>query len=144
MVTTSKESESALTKPRQGLRILVADDDPVNRRLDAMLLERAGFDAVIVEDGLYALEALHSGVFDLILLDIDMPGLSGFETSERIRSGGGGQLHTEAIILALTGFSGDHGKQSCLDAGMDGVLAKPLDMHALAPWIAKALSKSGG
>jgi CheY-like chemotaxis protein len=107
-----------------------------------MLLERAGLDAVIVDDGLYALEALKSDFFDLILLDIDMPGLSGLETAMRIRSGVAGQRQAEAVILALTGYSGDHDKQTCLDAGMEGVLSKPLDMHILAPWLAKALSKS--
>ena len=72
------------------------------------------------------------------------PGLDGLETAKRIRDGEGGQFHAGTIILALTGFSGDHDKQSCLDAGMDGLLGKPLDMHALAPWLAKALSKSNG
>ena len=145
MSTIGKISKKdAPTMPRKVVRILVADDDPVNRRLDEMLLERAGLEAVIVEDGLYALEALKTGTFDLILLDIDMPGLSGLETAKRIRGGIAGQLQAEAVILALTGYSGDHDKQSCLDAGMEGVLSKPLDMHVLAPWLAKALSKSGG
>jgi CheY-like chemotaxis protein len=145
MSTIGKKSERDIpVKPHRGVRILVADDDPVNRRLDGMLLERAGLDAVIVDDGLYVLEALTSDFFDLILLDIDMPGLSGLETARRIRLGVAGQRQAGAIILALTGYSGDHDKQTCLDAGMEGVLSKPLDMRAFAPWLAKALSKSDG
>ncbi|MBI4804966.1 MAG: response regulator [Desulfovibrio sp.] len=135
---------SASTIPRKALRILVADDDPVNRRLDAMLLERAGFENVVVDDGLYALEVLRSGYFDLILLDLDMPGLSGLETAKRIRGGVAGEHQAGAIILALTGYSGDHDHKSCLDAGMEGVLSKPLEMHDLAPWLAKALAKPDG
>jgi len=145
MTTMGRIFEKASpTMPRKGIRILVADDDPVNRRLDGMLLERAGLDTVIVDDGLSAIETLKTGFFNIILLDLDMPGLSGLETAKRIRTGVAGQQQAGAIILALTGYSGDHGQQTCLDAGMEGVLSKPLDMDDLAPWLAKALAKTGG
>lgn len=112
-------------------RILVADDDPVNRRLASMLLDRAGHDAVVVEDGLAAVDAFPSGGFDLILLDVDMPGLTGLEAAARIRAAEKAATIPRTIVVALTGYSGHHDRQVCLDAGMDDVLVKPLTPEAL-------------
>ena len=112
-------------------RVLIADDDPVNRRLGAMLLARAGLDAVVVEDGQAAVEALDGPPFDLILLDVDMPRLTGLEAATRIREAekAGGLSRTP--MVALTGHSGHHDRQTCLEAGMDDVLVKPLTPEAL-------------
>jgi len=119
----------------QTLRILVADDDPVNRRLYSMLLGRAGHQPEVVTDGLEALEALRVREFDLVLLDMSMPGLDGPETARRIRGGEAGQDRSGLPILAITGFSGREERQWCLEAGMNGVLVKPLTMAALEPWL---------
>ncbi|WP_243361995.1 response regulator [Fundidesulfovibrio terrae] len=111
-------------------RILVADDDPVNRRLASMLLDRAGHDAVVVEDGLAAVAAFPGG-FDLILLDVDMPGLTGLEAATRIRAAEKAATLPRTVVVALTGYSGHHDRQVCLEAGMDDVLVKPLTPEVL-------------
>lgn len=117
------------------LRVLVADDDDVNRRLAGIILSRAGVDATVVESGEAALAALHSASFDLILLDVEMPGLSGPETAQRIRSDHAtpGQC---TLIVALTAHSGHKEHACCLESGMDAVLVKPLSLERLSPFLA--------
>jgi CheY-like chemotaxis protein len=116
-------------------RILVADDDPVNRRLADMMLTRAGHAATVVDSGEAALAALRCARFDVILLDVEMPGLSGPETALRIRvecPPGPGPC---TAILALTGHCGPQERSRCLQSGMDAVLVKPLSLEALSPWL---------
>lgn len=115
-------------------RILVADDDEINRRLAGIILNRAGYEATVVESGEAALAALGDASFDLILLDVEMPGLSGPETAQRIR------LHHLTpgqctAIVALTAHSGHKEHACCLESGMDAVLVKPLSLKALSPWL---------
>lgn len=115
--------------------VLVADDDPVNRRLASLLLERAGHTVHAVASGFEALAALTSRAFDLVLLDFEMPGLSGPETARRIRSGDCGADAKCATILAVTGHCGHEERHCCLEAGMDGLIVKPLTRENLSPWI---------
>lgn len=128
-----------MTAPADGSsnpRILVADDDPVNRRLCSLILGRSGYESMVVADGLDVLEVLARERFDLVLLDVSMPGLDGPETARRIRRGDAGEEAAALTILAVTGFSGSDDHRACLDAGMDGVLVKPLSLKALEPWLA--------
>jgi len=118
------------------LRILVADDDPVNRRLSSLIIGRAGHESLAVADGLDVLEVLARERFDLVLLDVSMPGLDGPETTRRIRRGDAGEEASTLTILALTGFSDSEDHRVCLDAGMDAVIVKPLSVKALEPWLA--------
>lgn len=136
MVSDSSTSLSP-DQARTGLRILVADDDPVNRRLYSMLLGKSGHEAHVVEDGKGALEALAGERFDLVILDYSMPGLDGPETARRIRRGDAGQDGAGLTILAVTGYADGPEHQVCLDAGMDGVLVKPLTLTDLEPWLSR-------
>lgn len=134
------DHESTVTRMSSGneaippRRVLVADDDEVNRRLAGMILNRAGHEATVVESGEAALAALSSASFDLILLDVEMPGLSGPETAERIRRDHHATGH-RTVIVALTAHSGHKEHAICLECGMDAVLVKPLSLKALAPWL---------
>lgn len=124
-------SDNGAISPR---RILVADDDEVNRRLARMILCRAGHEATVVESGEAALAELHAASYDLILLDVEMPGLSGPETAQRIRR----DHHTPGhctVIVALTAHSGQKEHACCLESGMDAVLVKPLSLETLLPWL---------
>ncbi len=107
------------------LRILMAEDHPVNRRVAIRFLETLGQDAKIVEDGLLAVEAFQAERFDLVFLDIQMPKLDGFEALKMIRE------HENAHgfrtpVFALTAFAMKGDKERCLDAGFDGYVAKPV------------------
>ncbi|MFP5221428.1 MAG: response regulator [Acidobacteriota bacterium] len=112
----------------------MADDDELNRRLTERILRQAGYAATVVESGEEALEALVDANYDLILLDVEMPGLSGPETAQRIRRQS--PMPGESItIVALTAHSGRVEHEQCLASGMDGVLVKPISLEALLPWL---------
>jgi two-component system sensor histidine kinase/response regulator len=112
------------------LRVLVAEDNDFNGELVRELLLRRGHHADIVASGSEVLERLEAEEFDLLLLDLHMPGLDGFQVIERIRAKervAGGHLP----VVALTARSRTEARDRCLAAGMDGFLAKPIDRNAL-------------
>jgi len=113
----------------QGLRVLIAEDNPINALLARTLLTRAGCIVTTVQDGEEAVAAAHAGVFDLILLDIRMPRLDGLEAAERIRKGAGPSA--AAPIIALTADAGEEERVRAFKAGMDDFITKPIDAGRL-------------
>ena len=114
-----------------GMRVLLAEDNPINALLATRALERLGAEVVHAPDGLAALEQLEAnGPFDLALIDVRMPRLDGHETARRIRaaeSAGTGRLH----LVALTANVGRDDEAAARAAGFDGFLAKPLNLKLL-------------
>jgi len=113
--------------PREliGRRILVAEDHPVNRKLVTKLLEKRSFIAEVVGNGEDVLRALESSAFDLILMDVQMPGMDGLQTAAAIRERekvNGGHVP----ILAMTAHAMDRDRERCLEAGMDAYVSKPI------------------
>jgi signal transduction histidine kinase/CheY-like chemotaxis protein len=112
------------------LRVLVAEDNPINQRIAARVLEKAGYEVMVASDGREALAVWHKQVFDLVLMDIQMPHLNGFECTAAIRA-------TEAPgarrvpILALTAHALNGYDRRCLEAGMDGYVSKPMRAEEL-------------
>jgi PAS domain S-box-containing protein len=107
------------------LRILVVEDNAVNQKLIARLLEKRGHNVKIAANGREALGALEQGTYDLVLMDLQMPEMDGFEATDELRkreklSG----LHTPVIALTAHAMKGD--RERCLTAGMDGYLSKPI------------------
>jgi len=113
----------------EGLRVLLAEDNPINALLARTLLTRAGCAVVVAHDGEGAVAAAASAPYDLILLDIRMPRLDGFEAAQRIRAGGGPSAN--APIVALTADAGDEERAHARQAGMDDFITKPLDAARL-------------
>lgn len=111
-----------------GLRVLLAEDNPINALLARTLLARAGCQVSVVHDGEAAVMAAGAASFDLILLDIRMPKLDGVEASQRIRAGGGPSA--KAPIVALTA-DGEGERARALGAGMDDFITKPMDASRL-------------
>jgi PAS domain S-box-containing protein len=111
---------------RRPLRILVAEDNPVNQQLALHLLERRGHSAIVAENGREALAAIEKNTFDLVLMDVQMPEMGGLEATRAIRekekSTG---KHLPIVAMTAHAMQGD--RERCLEAGMDGYLAKPLD-----------------
>ena len=128
-------------------RVLVADDNPINRRIARTFLERAGCEVVTVEDGQEAIEHLLAHACDAVLMDCQMPRLDGFEATRRIRklernrSLATGMPHHLAII-ALTAASDPKDRQACDDAGMDGFLGKPFATRDLLAVVEEALNQT--
>ena len=112
-------------------RILVAEDNPVNRMVITRILETLGFEIRVVVDGQQAVEAL-AGPFDLVLMDCQMPVLDGFDATRRIRAGGPAIRDPRIPIIALTASAIEGGRDRCLAAGMDDFIAKPVTPAALA------------
>ncbi|MFO0929919.1 MAG: response regulator [Gemmataceae bacterium] len=112
------------------LRILLAEDAPINQRLAVRLLEKAGHAVAIAGNGVQALQLLNRERFDVVLMDVQMPELGGFETTDRIRQQeqGTGE-HLPIIALTAHAMKGD--RERCLQAGMDGYVAKPIRAREL-------------
>jgi len=122
----------------EGVRVLVVEDNATNRLIATKLLENLGASVETAADGYLGVEAAERGGFDLILMDIQMPGIDGLEAARRIRALGG---HVAATpIVALTANVLAHQRQSYLDAGMDGVVGKPISPGALLLEISQAFS----
>ncbi|MBV9744392.1 MAG: response regulator [Acidobacteriia bacterium] len=112
-------------KSEGGLRILVAEDNLVNQTFALALLEKEGFSPVAVNNGQEAIAALESQVFDLILMDIQMPVMDGLEAARRIRAREKAD-GTRMPIIAMTAHAMDSDRDRCLAAGMDAYITKPV------------------
>jgi signal transduction histidine kinase/ActR/RegA family two-component response regulator len=126
----SKRKSAAAEHSLKGLNILVAEDHPINQLLMRTMISRLGAQAVIAADGAQAWAAWQQQKFDLILMDIQMPVMSGFEVTEKIRLSE--QLSQQRIpIIALTAHAMEGDKERCLASGMDGYVSKPVSEEAL-------------
>ena len=108
-------------------RVLVADDNPVNSRLAALMLNRMGCTVETVADGEAAVSAVAERPFDVVFMDCQMPELDGYEACRLIRAAG-----HDVPVVALTANAMEGDREQCLEAGMDDYLAKPLRVDALA------------
>jgi signal transduction histidine kinase/DNA-binding response OmpR family regulator len=117
------------SRPLAGLRVLLAEDNPINALLARTLLTREGCLVSVVQDGQEAVDAAATGAYDLILLDIRMPRLDGLEAAQRIRAGQGPSA--QAPIVALTADAGEAERVQALQAGMDDFITKPIDATRL-------------
>lgn len=120
------------------LRILLAEDNPVNRIVAVRLLEKRGHSITVAVNGREALAALESpasGVFDLVLMDVQMPEMDGFEATAVIRRNET-RLGTYVPIIAMTAHAMKGDRERCLAAGMDGYVSKPIQAGDLFEAIA--------
>jgi signal transduction histidine kinase/CheY-like chemotaxis protein len=108
------------------LRVLVAEDNPVNQKLAQHLLERRGHTPILVTNGREAVEALRTDAFDLVLMDLQMPEMDGFEATASIRTRERQGSAPRIPIVALTAHAMQGDRQRCMDADMDGYVAKPI------------------
>jgi CheY-like chemotaxis protein len=109
-----------------GARVLLAEDNPINAMLARTLLRREGAEVCCVTSGEAALEAMAADAFDLVLMDVRMPGVGGIEAARRLRA-----RRDETPIVALTADAFEDDRRACFDAGMDDFLVKPLSPEAL-------------
>jgi CheY-like chemotaxis protein len=115
---------------RAPLRLLLADDNPVNCRLATIILERGGHKVDAVPDGLRAVEALRRQRYDVVLLDVQMPVMGGLEAASRIRAlSDRDRAATPIVAVTANAMKGD--RETCLAAGMDGYVTKPINAAAL-------------
>ena len=116
--------------PTQRLRILLAEDNVVNQRLAVRVLERMGHNVDVVEDGAGALRAVTNDHFDLVFMDVQMPGMDGFEATTKIRERERATgSHLPIVAMTAHAMKGD--RERCLAVGMDDYLTKPFDAAGL-------------
>jgi signal transduction histidine kinase/DNA-binding response OmpR family regulator len=132
-------TEHALPEERRSLRILLAEDNPVNQLVAARLLEKQGHHVVTSGNGRQALERLEKERFDLILMDVGMPEIDGFEATAMIRRQEEETTGAHIPIIAMTAHALKGDRERCLAAGMDDYVSKPIQPGALFEAIEKLL-----
>jgi PAS domain S-box-containing protein len=134
--TTGVQFDTLLGQ-RLPLRILLAEDNTVNQKLAQRQLERMGYRADVVANGLEALEALQRQRYDVILMDVQMPEMDGLEASRAIHEGWPAEQRPRIVAMTANAMEGD--REECLAAGMDDYLTKPVQNNALQ----QALERAG-
>lgn len=123
--------------------ILLVEDSSMNQRMVTAMLKKKRCRVVVANNGLEALEEFNSQSFDLILMDIQMPVMDGFEATQRIRGEErGSKRHTP--IVAMTAYDTKEDEQECLKAGMDRYLSKPIDVNRLYSIVEEVISTGEG
>ena len=121
-------------------RVLLADDNIVNRKVAQFMLQKAGHEVISVQDGQEALTALENNIVDLILMDVQMPNMDGFQATEAIRKKESFSGH-HIPIIALTAHAMKGDREKCLDSGMDDYIAKPIKPEELFDTIDRVFKK---
>jgi CheY-like chemotaxis protein len=124
----------------KNIRILVAEDNPVNQTLALKLLEKLGYMAEAVDNGKKAVAALEKTDYDLVLMDVQMPEMDGLEATRTIRDPKSRVLNHEIPIVAFTAHAMKGDRERCLESGMDDYISKPVKPEHLAEIIAKNLN----
>ena len=134
------DAEQGIRQRFSGCRILVVEDEPINREIALSLLEETGLQVDFAEDGIEALARLAAADYELILMDMQMPRMGGLEATRAIRRLPNGQ---RVKILAMTANAYANDRQDCLDAGMDDFLAKPIEPDAFFTLLLRHLAATG-
>jgi len=135
---TSVQADGNVSLLANRAKVLVVDDGPVNLMLAKQVMEKQGLEVTAVDSGQKALACQQQQHFDLVFMDIFMPDMDGLETSRRWRAFERTQHHESSILVALTANADSAGRERCLQAGMNDLLAKPYQpeslINRLAAW----------
>jgi len=129
----------------QGLRILVAEDNATNAMVAKEYLEDMSHQTEVVSHGSAAIDAIRAAHkagngFDLVFMDVEMPGMDGFEATKLVRGGGAGETVRDIPIVAMTAHAVAGFRDRCLAVGMDDYVSKPVDFSALPEIITAVLA----
>ena len=128
-------------EPFHSYRILVAEDNLINQKVVCYMLEKKGHQVTSAHNGQEALEAVEKGLFDVILMDVQMPKMDGFEATAAIREKEK-QTKSHIPIVALTAHAMKGDRERCLEAGMDDYVSKPIKPEELFATIERAIKKA--
>jgi signal transduction histidine kinase/ActR/RegA family two-component response regulator len=135
-VSSSVPSQLAAAKTHRKLRVLLAEDNAVNQKIAARVLEKQGHHVTVAADGRQALAALDRATFDVVLMDVQMPEMDGFEATAAIR-GHERETGNHIPIIAMTAHAMPGDRERCIAAGMDSYIAKPLKVGELIELLEK-------
>ena len=126
-----------------GRKALLAEDNRLNQQVALGMLQRLGVTGVAADDGEAALVVLAETRFDVVFMDMQMPGLDGLETTRRLRNGQAGELNRNVPVIAMTGNVTRQDRQACTDAGMNDYVAKPISGGRLLEALIRVFDPSG-
>ncbi|MCX6025574.1 MAG: response regulator, partial [Chloroflexi bacterium] len=128
---------------RQGMRILLAEDNPIGQKLAVFVLQKAGYSVDVVETGAQALENMRKGRYNAVLMDVQMPEMDGYEATRLIRAWEGDRRPTPIIAMTASAMMGD--RERCLEAGMNDYVSKALKpddlLAVLDRWVGQPAEK---
>jgi CheY-like chemotaxis protein len=136
------ESEAIPSRSQTPARVVVVDDDPLSGTMQAHLLSLLGHRAVVETDSEQAIEQALKGGFDLILLDLGMPGLNGYEALRRLRQREADERRPPVPVIAVTGYSSEPDRLRCLMAGFADHVSKPIHADAFEAAVRRALGQA--
>ena len=119
------------------MHILLAEDNLVNQRVAVRILEKSGYRVTVASNGLEALKAIEEHDFDLVLMDVQMPEMGGFEATGNESGEGRYRAGTHIPIIAMTAHAMTGDRERCLAAGMDDYISKPIRAAALIELVEK-------
>jgi signal transduction histidine kinase/ActR/RegA family two-component response regulator len=126
----------AVQREKKQLRILLAEDNAINQKIASHVLEKQGHQVTVAANGRQALATLDQAHFDVVLMDVQMPEMDGFETTAAIRARERGTgVHLPIIAMTAHAMQGD--RERCIAAGMDGYISKPLEVQELIELLEK-------
>ena len=140
-VPTKPDGHDGYLSHYAGARLLLVEDDRINELVASRMLMRAGYEVEVARDGAAAIAMAGSGDYDLVLMDVQLPDMDGYAATRRIRAGNGSG--DGVPILAMTANPMDDNRQACLNAGMNGFVAKPIDRALMIRVIDENLSQRG-
>jgi CheY-like chemotaxis protein len=125
----NKEISKVVESDTSRKRLLLVEDNPISQNLELKILREVGYDVDAVATGNEAIESIKSGMFDLVLMDVEMTDMDGISATKKIRALDGS--HAKVPIIAVTAHSSMKDREKCLAAGMDDYIAKPINIHFL-------------
>jgi signal transduction histidine kinase/ActR/RegA family two-component response regulator len=136
------EPAEMIIQDSKGIYVLIAEDNPINRLLAIKVLQKRGFETEVAENGLIALDKLEKNDFDIILMDLQMPEMDGYEASRKIRELNNHKRDIPIIAMTAHTIKGEY--EHCIQIGIDDFISKPFDTKELYEKIFKLVRKREG
>lgn len=124
-----------ITSRFPGLKVLIVEDYFINQEVTKDMLELMDCDVEVIDNGKDALSLMTKNPYDLVLMDLQIPEIDGYDVTRLLRKHENGEKHTLIVALTASALSGD--RQKCLEAGMDDYLSKPLEIEKLEETLRK-------
>lgn len=132
--------KTSTERRKRNIRILLAEDNLTNQAVAMLTLEKLGYQANAVANGLEAIEALETASYDLVLMDVQMPEMDGLEATRKIRDASSSVRNREIPIIAMTAHAMKGDRQKCLESGMNDYVSKPVNPNELVNAIERQLA----